>query len=87
MFGDIGHGLILLLFSWYIIENMNNKHLHSFIKFRYMILMMGFFSIYCGVIYNDMMSFPINLFASCYSLQGNKSLKGCVYPVGIDPRW
>ena len=32
-----------------------------------MILLMGFFATYCGVIYNDMMSVPLDMFGTCYT--------------------
>lgn len=35
-------------------------------QLRYMITMMGFFAVYCGFVYNDMIGFNLNLFGSCY---------------------
>jgi len=69
MFGDIGHGSLLLMFSLYLCfkdANKINSYLKPFLKVRYMLLMMSFFATYCGFIYNDMMSIPLNIFGSCY---------------------
>lgn len=33
---------------------------------RYLLTFMGFFSFYCGIIYNDFLSLKLNLFGSCY---------------------
>ena len=94
MFGDIGHGFILLLagtylcmFSESLSENPDNILM---LKFRYYLVLMGFFATYMGLIYNDFMSIPLSLFGkSCYSeVNGkNERSKDCVYPFGLDPIW
>jgi V-type H+-transporting ATPase subunit a len=55
---------------------------------------MGFFSTYCGFIYNDFLSISLNIFISCYNVnnvtEGNpipRISDNCVYPMGIDPVW
>jgi len=35
-------------------------------KLRYILLLMGMFAVYCGLIYNEFFALPINLFTSCY---------------------
>lgn len=35
---------------------------------RYLFALMGFFALYCGVLYNDFASLRLNLFGSCYDL-------------------
>jgi V-type H+-transporting ATPase subunit a len=95
MFGDIGHGFLLFLIAAYLCMKKDYilKHHSEFfmlLKVRYMLLLMGFFATYCGLIYNDMMAMPLNLFGSCYNNgdEGEAELKDdCVYPFGIDPKW
>jgi V-type H+-transporting ATPase subunit a len=63
---------------------------------------MGISACYCGLIYNDFMSLPWNIFGSCYEnviyssklylSQQEDSLETvrkpeCVYPIGLDPKW
>lgn len=49
---------------------------------------MGIFSTFCGLIYNDFLSIPLNLFGSCYNFKtGQRMTPNCVYKVGIDPIW
>ena len=96
MFGDIGHGLLILLLSIYI--ELNNKKikgsdsiLKELVRYRYILLLMGFFSFFCGIIYNDFMSIPLSFFKSCYTnIENTKDTikkEGCTYPVGMDPKW
>jgi len=54
---------------------------------------MGFFAVFCGVIYNDFTSVGMNLFgSSCYDIpevgSNTATLKeDCIYPIGVDPAW
>jgi V-type H+-transporting ATPase subunit a len=46
---------------------------------RWMILMMGLFSVYAGVIYNDYFSIAVNLFGTKYTWpEGRETPKGTV---------
>ena len=97
MFGDIGHGIVLFAFGS-ILCLANNyishiKELELFLYMRYFILLMGFFATYCGLLYNDFMSIPLEIFGKgCYKYdqESNKNIRidnDCVYPFGIDPVW
>lgn len=71
MFGDVGHGLILLLAASFVCLAKERvaavPGLMPFVKARYLLLLMGLFATYCGLIYNDMMAIPLDLFGTCYS--------------------
>lgn len=79
MFGDIGHGAILTLFALFLIikeDNItkmkrtaksDNEIVSILFSGRYIILLMGLFSIYVGFIYNDIMGFTINIFGSSWA--------------------
>ncbi|XP_052851839.1 V-type proton ATPase 116 kDa subunit a 1 [Drosophila gunungcola] len=109
MFGDLGHGLILLLFaSWLIIKekqlaSIKEEIFNIFFGGRYIILLMGIFSIYTGFIYNDVFSKSMNIFGSAWHMNYTRdtvedaSLKYITlrpndtvyktYPFGMDPIW
>ena len=96
MFGDIGHGTLIFILASYMCLNKNNimqgeSLLKQGLKYRYFLLLMGFFSLFCGLMYNDMMALPLSFFNSCYetNYQTYETIRkpNCVYPVGIDPKW
>ena len=63
MFGDIGHGSLLLIFTLYLFYKKNylyssNSILKPLLNFRYFLLLMSIFSLFCGIIYNDFMGIP-----------------------------
>jgi len=98
MFGDIAHGTIITTFSTYLVLNKNsidkfNSMTKSLLKYRYLLLLSGIFSIFGGIITNDFAGFPIYLTRSCFKGDRNEygeyytKITNCVYPFGIDPRW
>uniref|UniRef100_A0A672RPN6 V-type proton ATPase subunit a n=1 Tax=Sinocyclocheilus grahami TaxID=75366 RepID=A0A672RPN6_SINGR len=79
MFGDCGHGLVMTLFAVWVtsqaesLRKWKNEVLNG-IKYvviggRYIILLMGMFSIYTGLIYNDCFSKSFNIFGSSWSVR------------------
>ncbi|CAD8117146.1 unnamed protein product [Paramecium sonneborni] len=90
MFGDVGHGLLLFVCGLYLTSEDAKKSIFAgLVPVRYMILLIGFFAAYNGLIYNDFLSIGLNLFGSCYQLiDGEYELQeDCVYKFGIDPAW
>lgn len=92
MFGDVGHGSLLLVMSFFVSSLMGVENT-SLAGIKYMLLLMGIFSIFCGFIYNDFFSIPLILFDSCYTLPSEDSAPfnridyECTYPFGIDWIW
>ncbi|XP_035391762.1 V-type proton ATPase 116 kDa subunit a2 isoform X1 [Electrophorus electricus] len=77
MFGDVGHGVAMTLFAlWMVLTEKNHKRRRSgnemwrpFYEGRYIILMMGLFSCYTGLIYNDCFSKSLNIFGSGWNVK------------------
>lgn len=111
MFGDIGHGILMALFAYYMIRNEKRydamgKRMGEMMKTcydgRYIILLMGIFSIYTGIIYNEFFAVPIDIFGSRWMYTSASDMACGIdncddpakvlppispYPVGFDPAW
>jgi len=110
MYGDIGHGSFLFLTGCMLVwnekkaEGVKRDELSEGLHVgRYMIIMMGFFAVYAGLIYNDCFSLGLNLFRSRWEFDGQEDMAveegdvayqlaefgsdESVYPFGLDPMW
>lgn len=74
MFGDAGHATLMLVFAaWMVLRErqliaakMSGEIWNIFFGGRYILLLMSLFSIYTGVIYNDIFSKSFNIFGSAW---------------------
>lgn len=104
MFGDIGHGLILFSISLVLVLNSHKIYKHTLdneilamaYNGRFILLMMGIFSIYIGFLYNDMFGKTLTFFKSGWEWldvteEGTTvvatKVKGYNYPFGLDFGW
>ncbi|KAJ2725744.1 H(+)-transporting V0 sector ATPase subunit a [Coemansia sp. Benny D115] len=103
MFGDLGHGFLMTLaaallcyyekkLSWMA----KDESLRMFYSGRYIVLLMGIFSMFTGFIYNDIFSRAMGFFASGWTWPTDAGGEGVVveatklahtYFAGIDPAW
>ena len=69
MFGDVGHGFLLIVIGLILCmmnDSFKNTSMEVIGQIRYMIVLMGFFATYNGLVYNEFFAIPMDLFGSCY---------------------
>ncbi|XP_047664782.1 V-type proton ATPase 116 kDa subunit a isoform X2 [Tachysurus fulvidraco] len=84
MFGDMGHGTLMTCAALYLViresrllaQKRDNEMFNMVFAGRYIILLMGLFSIYTGMIYNDCFSKSLNMFGSGWSIKPMFGFKG-----------
>lgn len=102
MFGDFGHGMVLTIVGALMLiyqKRLEAAGLSEMAKTmfdgRYVIFLMGLFSMYVGLIYNETFAIPINLFGTRWNLEHNEhgeeeyvwKMGTPPYPFGVDPKW
>lgn len=97
MFGDIGHGFMLALFGAFLVlfesklGGIRNEMFSMVFGGRYLILLMGIFATYIGLLYNDFFGMSLEIFPSGYEwpalpsfgpgAKGNNAPRGIVHPI------
>jgi V-type H+-transporting ATPase subunit a len=101
MFGDFGHGVILFLaaiamirFEQKLLRSKLDELFSMIFYGRYIVFMMGMYSMYTGLIYNDAFSLSIPIFKSMWTFENdgtgpnaNRTSTDYTYPFGLDWKW
>ncbi|KAG8758836.1 H(+)-transporting V0 sector ATPase subunit a [Serendipita sp. 396] len=99
MFGDVGHATLMtvaaalmITFEKKLAKADTGEIIGTFFYGRYIILLMGIFSIFTGMIYNDIFSKGMHLFHTGWTWPHKEGSitavpNGHTYPFGIDPTW
>ena len=103
MFGDLGHGFLMFCAAVAMIafeRRLGRGKLDELVSMaftgRYVILMMGLYSMFTGLMYNDIFSRSMELFESTWQWPQNfttgdmleaKRRDDYTYPFGLDPGW
>ncbi|CAI7568549.1 hypothetical protein N7533_005749 [Penicillium manginii] len=103
MFGDFGHGFLmtltastLILFEKKLARTKLDEISSMFFYGRYIMLLMGIFSMYTGFIYNDIFSRPFTFLSSQWQwpqdITAGQSVEASItegyrFPIGLDWNW
>ena len=101
MFGDVGHAVIMLVAAALMLtfektiersKAADSELFGMLFSARYILLLMSLFSLYAGLIYNDLFSKSVSLFGSMFAYDSETGESTTistkyVYPFGIDPLW
>lgn len=73
MFGDIGHGFVLFLVGSALcllsdFIRTRAPGMAPILSMRYILVLMGLFATFAGIVYNDFMAIPLWIWDSCYQL-------------------
>jgi V-type H+-transporting ATPase subunit a len=96
MYGDVVHGILMTLAALLMVvfeKRLEKAKLGEVVQMmfggRYLILVMGLFSIYTGLLYNEWLSRPMNLFGTAwyypYGSDTAVKIPGYTYAFGVDP--
>jgi len=102
MFGDVGHGIILLFVGLYLclkerqLERIKLPEMvDTLFEGRWLFLLMSLFAIYCGALYNEFFGITMDIFGTNWTYgetieehdSAHQISVDRAYPFGADPLW